>query len=40
MKLLIDAVPAAFSNGEDKGADKKEMQPHDDGLSDSFNGLW
>ena len=32
MKQLLDAVPAAFSNGEDKDTDKKEMPQHDDGL--------
>ena len=32
MKQLLDAVPAAFSNGEDKDTDKIEMPPHDDGL--------
>ena len=32
MKQLLDAVPAAFSNGEDKDTDKIEMLLHDDGL--------
>ena len=32
MKQLLDAIPAAFSNGEDKDADKKMMPPYDEGL--------
>ena len=32
MKHLHDAVPAAFSNGEDKDTDKIELPPHDDDL--------
>ena len=32
MKRLLDAVPVAFSNGEDKDTDKIEMPPHDEGI--------
>ena len=32
MKHLLDAVPAAFRNEEDKDTDKKERPPHDEGL--------
>ena len=32
MKQLLDAVPSAFSNGENKDTGKLEMPPHDNGL--------